>query len=92
MALQIPDASPGGFRSYSFQLVAEEDGTQLLFSNDVVRLYLSHVAACKAAGDEPPAFGEWLDGDDDHSKLFDTPGVTVMVHPLGGPASDQLVS
>lgn len=92
MALQIPDASPGGFRSYSYQLVAEEDGTQLLFSNDIVRLYLGHVAMCRVRGEEPPAFSAWLDADEDIADVFDEPDSFVVLHTVNSEAPDTTLS
>lgn len=92
MALQIPDASPGGFRSYGYQLVADEDGTQLLFSNDIVRLYLGHVALCRVRGEEPPAFSAWLDADENIADVFDEPDTFVVLHPLNDEAPDAAAS
>lgn len=63
MRYPLPGPDFGGFRSFGYQLVADDEGRPLLLSNDIVALYLGYCAQCKLQYEEPVSFGMWLGAD-----------------------------
>lgn len=63
MRYPLPGPDFGGFRSFSYQLVADSHGRPLLLSNEIVAMYLGYCAVCKLQSENPVSFATWLGAD-----------------------------
>lgn len=60
MTTQKPPGDPGGLKNFSFALVRDEDGKQLMVSRHLVDAYLGYVQVCRSAERDELTFGQWL--------------------------------
>lgn len=60
MNTRLPGPDFGGFRSFHFQLVGDENGRPLLLSNEILELYLGYCARCHLERSEPQSFHGWI--------------------------------
>lgn len=65
MNYRLPGPDFGGFKSFAFQLVADEKGLPLILSNEVIELYLGYCAQCRIDRHEPAQFTAWLNSERD---------------------------
>ncbi len=63
-----------GWKGFDFALMRSETGKPVLVSNDVIRLYMSYVAAQRHQNEETLSFGDWIVAGD----AQDSAGVPVV--------------
>lgn len=56
----LPDSGIPGLKSFDAQLMRGSDGTSMMVSNDVFRMYFGYVTICRSRGREPEPFGLWI--------------------------------
>lgn len=57
---RLPELDAGGFKSFPFRLALDEQGTPMIISDDIVRMYLGYCMRCKLERSEPENFHGWL--------------------------------
>ena len=63
MNYRLPGPDFGGLKSFAFQLVADEQGSPMILSNEVIELYLGYCVERRKERADILNFSSWLNSD-----------------------------